>query len=61
MSKPNFGHPNQIPLYKQLSGGEVVTRATYPDLFARKMDEWFDLKVTKHVQGLGSTYYLMKK
>jgi len=53
--------PNQIPLYEKLSGGERITRQTYPALFQRKMAERFDLKVLKSTQGLGSTYYLMEK
>lgn len=53
--------PNQIPIYKQLSGGEPITRSTYPFLFSRKMEEWFDFRVIRFTQGLGSTYYLMEK
>ena len=52
--------PNQKPLYEQLSGGTPVGRLNYPELFARKMADWFDIKIQKWSQGLGSTYYLME-
>lgn len=53
--------PNQIPLYQLLSGGKTIGRGNYPFLFSEKMESWFDLKVLKSTQGLGSTYYLMEK
>jgi hypothetical protein len=52
--------PNQVPLYETLSQGRRVNRVSYPYLFADKMADWYDLKVLRHLQGMGSTYYLME-